>query len=552
MSAILEHRHETSGVAESHFKSSERRVSMRILLAAILVCLPMTLQAQVVPTNEWVNLWGDNCIVNAKQVPVGAVVRAYDPDGVLCGECAVGAAGTYGLMPVYRDDPTTPGVDEGADPGDAITITVDGVPVLSMGPDAPIWTGNGDLKKINLFHEEVIPTNEWVNFWSDSSLVDFGPLPFGSVVQAFDPDGVMCGEFTVWAPGIYGLMPVYRDDETTSIDEGAEPGDAISFKINDVPALSMGPDVPTWTSNGDRKKVNLLIGDLAPVCEVEPLTIDVGTVAIGASKDTTFTIRNEGGGVLEGDATAECAPHFTIVEGAVHYVLGSGDSIVVTLRYTPSAAGMHECEVSTGSYLCGNVQVTGQTKVATLLQNYWSGFSDAGITINWELSEIDEGVAFSVERAASAAGPFIVLPSSGLSREGLAFTFVDTGWEPGASYWYVVAYRRSDGERRILFEAGPVRTPGMPLTLYQNHPNPFNPATTIVYYLPVDCHVTLDVYDLRGNSVIRLADEHESRGPHEVSWDGRDKGGKDVSSGVYFYRLKAGKMEISRKMVLAR
>jgi hypothetical protein len=133
----------------------------------------------------------------------------------------------------------------------------------------------------------------------------------------------------------------------------------------------------------------------------------------------------------------------------------------------------------------------------------------------------------------------------------LTFTYVDRDWEPGSSYWYRVAYRH-DGERKVLFEAGPVHTPAMPLTLYQNHPNPFNPSTTIRYYLAVDCHVALDVYDIRGNSIARLAEAYQEKGVHAVAWNGRDRNGNEVSSGVYFYRLRAGKTEISKKMVLAR
>lgn len=523
---------------------------MRNLLAAMLLILPVTVGAQVIPTNEWVNLWGDNCVLNANPVPVGAVVRAYDPDGVLCGEFTVAASGTYGLMPVYGDDPTTPGVDEGADPGDVITLTVDGVSVIPAGPDVPVWTGNGDLKKVNLFREDVIPTNEWVNFWSDSSIVNFNPLPYGSIVQAFDPDGVLCGEYTVTAAGTYGLMPVYRDDATTAIDEGAEPGDLISFRIDGAPAIPMGPDCPEWSSNGDLKKVNLLIGDNAPVGMVDPMTLDFGGVVQGTSKDMTFTIKNGGGGVLVGEVTADCGPHYSVVGDTVRYDLGAGDSVMVTLHYEPTAAGTHECEVETGNCLCAHVNASGHI-VATLLQNYSTGFSEAGITITWVLSEIDDDVEFIVERASEPDGPFVKLPSSALSRDGLSFTFIDTELEPGTSYWYSVAYRRGS-ERKVLFEAGPVKTPAMPVALFQNHPNPFNPSTAIGYYLEQDCRVALEIYDIRGNLIARLTEAYQEKGLHTATWNGRDRTGNEVSSGVYFYRLKAGKTEISKKMVLAR
>jgi len=523
---------------------------MRNLLVAMLLIFPVTVGAQVIPTNEWVNLWGDNCVINAKYIPVGAVVRAYDPDGVLCGEFTVTGAGTYGLMPVYRDDPTTPGVDEGAEPGDMITFEVDGIGVVPIGPDLPSWTVNGDLKKVNLFGEEVIPTGEQVNFWSDSSIVDFNPLPYGSIVQAYDPEGVLCGEVTVTEAGTYGLMPVYRDDAATLIDEGAEPGDTISFKIDNVTAISMGPDEPEWSSNGDIRKVNLLIGDDAPAGMVDPMTLDFGGVVQGTSKDMTFTIKNGGGGLLAGEVIADCAPNYSIVGDTVRYALGAGDSVVVTVHCEPTAPGTYECDVETGNCLCAHVHASGYM-VATLLQNYSTAFSEAGITITWVLSEIDDDVEFIVERASEPNGPFAKLPSSALNRDGLSFTFIDEDWEPGTSYWYRVAYRRGS-ERKVLFEAGPIKTPAMPVTLFQNHPNPFNPSTAIRYYLKENCRVALEIYDIRGNLIARLTEAYQEKGLHTATWNGRDRAGNEVSSGVYFYRLRAGKMEISKKMVLAR
>jgi flagellar hook assembly protein FlgD len=90
--------------------------------------------------------------------------------------------------------------------------------------------------------------------------------------------------------------------------------------------------------------------------------------------------------------------------------------------------------------------------------------------------------------------------------------------------------------------------------LKQNVPNPFNPATTIEYQIPADAsdHVTLKVYDMRGAVVNTLVDRVESPGLHSVVWYGRDQTGTLVSSGVYFYRLKAGNFIQSNKMILMR
>jgi len=99
-----------------------------------------------------------------------------------------------------------------------------------------------------------------------------------------------------------------------------------------------------------------------------------------------------------------------------------------------------------------------------------------------------------------------------------------------------------------------VETPDGPkvCTLYQNVPNPFNPLTTIRYYLPRRSRVTLEIYDISGRVISSLVDEEQDRGHYAKEWNGLDDKGSLVASGVYFYRLIAGKEIISRKMLLVR
>jgi hypothetical protein len=91
--------------------------------------------------------------------------------------------------------------------------------------------------------------------------------------------------------------------------------------------------------------------------------------------------------------------------------------------------------------------------------------------------------------------------------------------------------------------------PGV-FALHQNVPNPFNPSTEIRFDLASPEHVTLTVYNILGQEVIRLIDGDYPAGCHTAVWDGVDGNGRPAASGMYLYRLVAGKDSASRKMVL--
>lgn len=89
--------------------------------------------------------------------------------------------------------------------------------------------------------------------------------------------------------------------------------------------------------------------------------------------------------------------------------------------------------------------------------------------------------------------------------------------------------------------------------LSQNHPNPFNPSTTINYQVPEDAgfvSFSLNVYDIRGSLVKTLANGVKGPGYYTAHWNGTDNNGRQLSSGVYFYRFRSDKYTSTRKMVL--
>ncbi|HIQ06655.1 MAG TPA: VWA domain-containing protein, partial [Anaerolineae bacterium] len=104
----------------------------------------------------------------------------------------------------------------------------------------------------------VTPTNRWMDFYGMNTLLNGKPVPEGAVVTAFDPNGVKVGEFVVRQAGWYGVMPIYGDDPETSVDEGAQPGDVITFYINGQRAAPLGPGQARWIGDKERQELNLI------------------------------------------------------------------------------------------------------------------------------------------------------------------------------------------------------------------------------------------------------------------------------------------------------
>ncbi|MBT5873872.1 MAG: T9SS type A sorting domain-containing protein, partial [Candidatus Latescibacteria bacterium] len=75
--------------------------------------------------------------------------------------------------------------------------------------------------------------------------------------------------------------------------------------------------------------------------------------------------------------------------------------------------------------------------------------------------------------------------------------------------------------------------------LQNNRPNPFNPSTQIAYDVPQQARITVSIFNVLGQEIVRLVDQVQSPGRYVVSWNGRNSDGLGVSSGVYMYRLSS-------------
>lgn len=346
----------------------------------------------------------------------------------------------------------------------------------------------------------VIPTNEWINVFCAEPTLDGQPLLPGDTIFVYDPDGILCGIDTLRQDSSYGFAPVYRDDIYSDEDEGAEPGDTLSFAVNGLAVETAEPII--WTANGDKHGVCRFLA-----------TTEHLTVFIDIKPGSCPNPLNLTGNLESGKAMLPVA------------VLGTEDFDVRDID--PSTITLAEVPVVRWSYEDVSRPKEDPEDTCTCHSERGDGYGD--LTLKFDRADVADVLA------DAADWTYVPLVLTGELTDGTVIRGAD-------------CVRVQFNEKDRGNWAGKVSSP-QDLAL-GNHPNPFNPSTTISFALPEAEVVTLRVYDVRGRLVRTLADGSFEAGAHSVEWNGTDGGNSPVASGVYFYRLTAGGVDQTRKMLL--
>lgn len=188
-----------------------------------------------------------------------------------------------------------------------------------------------------------------------------------------------------------------------------------------------------------------------------------------------------------------------------------------------------------------------------------ASYAVEGMTLSWRPVAAPDLSHYAVFRGASASFVPDVTNLVAVTTDSTCF---DGGWDHRTAWHYKVAavdvhenpslYAYLAANAASAVGDGNGNGDGVPgLTALQpNRPNPFNPQTSIRYQLAVDGPVTLRVFDAAGRLVRTLVDERQTRGSHEVTWDGRDGDGQRAASGVFLCRLEAGGLTRMTRMTL--
>ena len=131
------------------------------------------------------------------------------------------------------------------------------------------------------------------------------------------------------------------------------------------------------------------------------------------------------------------------------------------------------------------------------------------------------------------------------------FYLSSTGWQYFASGNLMISSYIADTVSTISNSESENKLP-LTFQMNQNYPNPFNPSTIISYQIPQSEFVSLEIFNALGEKINSLINQFQNAGAYSIQWDGNNFSGSQVSSGIYFYRIKAGNFNSVKKMILLR
>ncbi len=178
------------------------------------------------------------------------------------------------------------------------------------------------------------------------------------------------------------------------------------------------------------------------------------------------------------------------------------------------------------------------------------------IRLQWDTPTDSDLNYYAIYRGTTPGFDFESTPPIGTTTDNF---FIDNDVVEASHYYYVVRGFDFSGNKGqtsgtdILFLD--VDDPnGMPteFSLKQNYPNPFNPSTSIKYQVSQAGNVTITVYNSIGQEVLTLVNRQHEVGYYSISWNGKDKSGISVNSGIYLYKMKSESYTSVKKMILVK
>jgi len=370
----------------------------------------------------------------------------------------------------------------------------------------------------------------------------------GTILEAAtDDDGVWGSISTVNPSGGLVLPLILSTKATQTIASGTdnititEPLQAAGYTFSPI-------SLTTDAVLGSNQSVSITTFDAVPAGLGNPAGFRVGLImGLNYTGNVTITLNYTGGDV----------DHIYYQSGldwlpAINVIVGAG-----TITFTvPAVPGKGDLPI---------MMTEGDVFLPVVLSSFTAIYT-AGqfVGINWITQTETDMSGYYIYRnenpnlnSAYVISP--IIPGTNTSTEH-SYGYQDTEVELNHSYYYWLEMREMNGTSSF---AGPVNVnlgnggtdnppPVVPVftELKSVFPNPFNPSTTIMYFVRDEGRVNVEIYNLKGQMVRQLVNKNQLPGSHRAYWDGKDKDGNACSSGIYYVRFTCGKIAQYRKMVL--
>jgi photosystem II stability/assembly factor-like uncharacterized protein len=207
----------------------------------------------------------------------------------------------------------------------------------------------------------------------------------------------------------------------------------------------------------------------------------------------------------------------------VLYTEDGGENWQIIFTHLYPISDFYFSDKTHGWIIISNVYAVGNQYLFSYLPTYLYYTSNGGQ--NWE--------------------EYLTVPSPNINT--VAFKDNNTGWIVGSNG--SILKTNTGGITGLRFEQDMITFPKT-CTLGQNYPNPFNPSTKIIYSVPKSSQVIIKVYDILGREVATLVNEEKPAGHYEVEFNSHSGEVQNLSSGIYFYQLRAGSFVETKKMIL--
>ncbi|MGB5107280.1 MAG: HYR domain-containing protein [Candidatus Zixiibacteriota bacterium] len=501
---------------------------------------------EVMPTYEWVDLYCQGgALAFDAPVPVGSVLEAFDPDGVLCGRWVFTAPGTFGFMPVYVDDPYSPSVDEGCVIGDEITLMLNGGAVDLTG-DSLVWTGNGDRYEACFTYPatggDVTKCLHLATGWnlvslnvalstSELEVLFADVLDNTDVILSFESVGL------TYDPDLPDFSTLFDVDNAHGYWFRMDSPDSICFT-----GALIAASTPISLENN---------WNLVSYLPENPLPVPDALVSIWSS--VVVVLGYEGGGLSYDPALPELATLNEMKEGFGYWIKtnAAGTLIYPDGEFTPMVSD--------------NTRTLASFVPRVRTSNTWINLYGSNVKLDGQtiptgatIEAYDESGIMIGECTVRQSGKFGFMPVYGpdnfsSNNDAVAnagkISFKINGQEIEQTINWT-----ANGDRVAVSEFTSVGKVGNVLpdqfSLAQNYPNPFNPETAIEYVVAKPGMVEVSIYNVMGAKVKTLVSDFQAAGSYSVKWYGNSDNGQQVASGVYFYKMTAGDYTEIKKMTL--